>query len=358
MLLQNHPGLQPYPAQPWRMSELPDQRRALVQAPGVLGALAVLLGIFTIGLGLEAPEPAPSVFLAGGGTIAVGLAMIAASIVLIRRAARAPLQEQQRYYALANLDTLAPAQRQALQLDGVNTGYGAWCETLEDWPCEARVGQPQPPFRTFVQLSTQQSLEELDQNWGVVTADDYRRMVRQLHEGMHSRSFAGYAASPEFSEVCGRLSSLLGWSPGQVAAAAHPRNGAPPELVWGFDLWRALRLSRDAFMAGLISEDEAWKNILTASAWIHTLFPSLDAFHDNLRLGHAFWSNDLQKVNERKQVLETYTNNAHRRPILDLPWTPAAADLPAHVRDGFAAQRAGAGDPFDDAGPPDDTLLH
>lgn len=336
-MLQNHPGYNVFPVTPWRVGELSERTRALVHAPGVLGALAILLGVFTIGLALEAPNPVPSVFVGGAATIAVGLCMLVVSVVLTRRACRAPVREQERYYELAGSRPLSAARRSALQLDGVNIGLGGWSETLEDWPAEVRLEGREAAFRTFEVCSKRSAIETLDQRWGVISSGDYRVMTSRLLTGMHSLQFARYSASPEFHALCERLGQLLDWEPERVAAAVRPRSSRPPALLWAFDLWRAIRLARDAFMAGLISEEDAWADILSLSALVHTLFGSLEEYHENLRLGHAFWSNDLQAVNERREVLEAFLSPSFRCPAAALPWPTGDVTLSSEMADGFAA---------------------
>ncbi len=268
--------------------------------------------------------------------------IVGLAIMLFRRARKARIREQERYYELGGLTPLNLEQREALQLDGVHIGMNNWCETLEDWPCEARLPKPTPEFRSFVVYTVQKALEDLDQSWGVLNCESFRDVINRLFGGMHSIHFAQVASGPDAQAMFQRLSDLVGVDRAVVAAASRSQEGRPAKLLWAFDIWRALRMSRDAYTAAIISEEEAWETILKASRWMHTIFSDLADYQLNLRLGHAFWSNDLAQVNERKRVLDSFWDNEAKRPIRELPWRSTHENLPDYVMDGFegARQRA------------------
>lgn len=114
------------------------------------------------------------------------------------------------------------------------------------------------------------------------------------------------------------------------------RVGKPKPLLWGFDLWRVIAMSREAFMAGYVSEEEAWKNILKASALIYYLFDDFESFFDNRRLGAAYWSNDLKTTTSHMDRWKLY-NEQCDWPQKDLPWTMASVpDISDEMRTGFA----------------------
>src|SRR5690606_26361242 len=95
-------------------------------------------------------------------------------------------------------------------------------------------------------------------------------------------------------------------------------------------------MSREAFMAGYISEAEAWTNILRAADLIHYLFDSFEAFYDNLRLGNAYWSNDLKTTTRRLEMWNLY-NETCDWPQRQRPWPVRHPEITEHMQTGFAA---------------------
>jgi hypothetical protein len=81
------------------------------------------------------------------------------------------------------------------------------------------------------------------------------------------------------------------------------------QLLWAWDLWRFIPLSRNAFMAGLVTEQEAWTHILRASAIVHALFDDLQSYHRNLCIGHAFWCDDYAASRTRRERLAAFDRN-------------------------------------------------
>ena len=337
--LQNHPGELVYPVRSTSLEDAPKRSRVIVHGLLLLGILVGGVGMIWTGIVREMPEPSPLGLTVGVLLTVAGAAALVVALLQARRAVTARAREQRLYYALGGLTPLTPRAYAAIQLDGHNIATGCWSETLEPCPVEVRLPQPHPTFRALPVYPREEILEDLDGSWGVLSAEGYRAIVQQLFEGMHSAPFASIAAGPDAREMGQRLGELLGTSAQRVAQAAEPVDGRPPALLWAFDLWRIVRISRDAYAAGLVSEDEAWTTIYRASDWIHAIFPSLEEFQLNLRLGHAFWCNNLQQINERKRNLDAFFANDPPRPVRDAPWVQADVELPPYVLDGFAAAR-------------------
>src|SRR5690606_34506539 len=110
----------------------------------------------------------------------------------------------------------------------------------------------------------------------------------------------------------------------------------PKPLIWGFDLWRVIPMSRNAYMAGDITEDEAWKNMLKAADLACYLFDSFEAFYDNYRLGNAYWSNDLEITNLRLQMWKLYEEKCDWEER-NLPWrSDNTPEISTAMQTGFA----------------------
>ncbi|MEL6760489.1 MAG: DUF1266 domain-containing protein [Myxococcota bacterium] len=267
----------------------------------------------------------------------MALVLFAIAAWLFSRAASAGARDQRRYYREAGLNRLSDEQRAALQLDAWRS-LTDWRETLEDWPAAIRFSEPPAPFDTFQLVTPADAKESMDKWWGVVTTEGYRSMMERLFAGMHSVEFSVASVSEQREPMLERLAALLEIPKAKIEAKTHSTNGIPT-LLWAFDLFRVIPLSRDAFLAGLVPEAEAWDNILRASRWSHAMFDNLDDFHFNLRLGHAFWSDDYAQVRERRETIEAYMARNPKWPIDTIPWTCRSPDvLPNHVRDGCQAE--------------------
>lgn len=320
------------------------KRRAIGLALLALGAVAMLVawGIASSPRGDELRRLAMGVGLGG-------LTLVLYSVPRLVSPAGQAKKNQRRYYTLGKVRPLTDEQRRALHLTAHTDFYGgAWNETLEYFPATRRfadAGIAPPSFWNFPALKDpEEALRDLDRDWGIVSTDGYRKMVERLFAGMHSRVYraAFDLEADQTTELKERLAGLVGRDEAYVEAQLAPRGDRPPALVWAFDLWRVLPMSREAYMANLVSEDEAWANILKAARWVYALFDTPQAYYDNLRLGHAFWSLDLAAVQERRRIVETFLGEqTDRWPTMDLPWTTGAVDFPEDVRDGLrrAAER-------------------
>lgn len=109
------------------------------------------------------------------------------------------------------------------------------------------------------------------------------------------------------------------------------RSDAPPP--------RVVPLARDAYMAGLVEAEQAWRWIEQAGAWAHAIFPTYEAYLLNLRLGHAYWSNDFEQVLARRRLIEGFVQAKPRErwPMHDIGWAGDTdpAVLPPAVRGGL-----------------------
>lgn len=266
------------------------------------------------------------------------LAGTALLIAIARRLMLKSVAEQKKYYRLAgNAGWLPSEKREALQLEA-NYCYqaGSWVETLEYWPSEVRLSR-MVRFSTFQLATTEDRLAGNDQAWGVLSERSYTERVDMLFAGMHSRLFAAdrQVMTPQNRDaMTARMAELTQLPERYIRACWEPAGSKPAQLVWAFDLQRVVELSRTSFMAGIISEQMAWEQILKASAYAHALFNNLDDFFNNYRLGHAYWSNDFRKTNELAQMHKNYNNDC-RWPIKDVPWTHKDVDsLPEVIRSG------------------------
>ncbi len=329
-VLQNHPCEDQFPVRKASMiaafEDLSPRAQLGARSGMSFGFMAVVLAVVFQGVLSDTPDP-PSWGLAVViGTAGVGLALFVLGLRPVLRGKTARIDEQERYYREAGITLpLDEEKRAALQLDGVNARW-RWSETLEGWPAQARLPENSAPFHSFELITVDEVKATLDQNWGIVSREDFERRVQELFEGLHTRMFAVVMASEQRSEMVRRLASLTGIDAAEIEGLTLPSHGLPPRLLWAWDLWRVLPMCRDAFMAKLCSEEEAWRHILEASRRVHGLFEDLAAYHRNLRIGHAFWSNELARVQERAKVLAAYERDEPPRPIRQVAWKRESPD--------------------------------
>jgi len=332
-MLQNHPGEKTFPVSnewgPKATLRLTQGERALTQGMFTLALIALGLAGIATGILAEIGEPFPEGGLFAAACAAVGVLSVLVMLKQLWKGATRCVKEQRVYYQLGGIPEAYPEDhREALQLDGVNAVDG-WSETLEGWPCERRLQASPTKFKSFTLLPIDQAKTALDEDWGVLTREDYDRTVKDLMDGLHTRGFLLDALSDQRQDMFQRLASLTGIPVKDIESliSSNLDDDSPPRLIWAWDWWRVIPLSRNAYMAGLIPEALAWQHMLTVSAWVHALFDDLPSYHRNLRVGHAYWCNKFADVQERKAVLETFEKNTFPRPIREVAWRRHPKDV-------------------------------
>ncbi|MCW3465199.1 DUF1266 domain-containing protein [Chitinophaga nivalis] len=259
-------------------------------------------------------------------------------ILFVRFLCRTPVREQLQYYKSSGATLLPEAKRQALRLHVVDMFYaGFWIETLEYYPLASHKGK-----HRYYALYTENSHEYrtvLDDDWSILDQEDYTAVTEQLlTTGYHSASFAVtlslYNQERAHSK---RLAALTGLSQSYILSCLEPGpDGRPPRLIWGYEYWRTIVVARNAFMAGYITAERAWQDILQAASFAFELFDSFEDFHNNTRLGNAFWSDSYEAANE-KSVCYQFFKEKCDWPIVSLPWpAPQGIRLPAAMAGGYA----------------------
>lgn len=338
-LLQNHPGYLEYPTKP--MTLLKHQslvfRICFVLLFIVLICLAAFTS-FTLAIFFFNSDPIPE----KGYTLVFG--MVASTLIALAlfgymayKGLNRPRVEQRLYYKIAGIEPLSERQRQALRLDIVPCyQYGYWVETLESNALKSRVADRQDQFKILQLVEASYFSEPLLEWWGIKNAEDYHQMISQLWNGMHTRDFALNVNGREGKALAGQLAGLIGMPETYVLNCTKPgKDNRPPSLVWGFDLWRAINITRWAFGAGYISEQQAWKDLLYSADMVHEIFASFNQYWLSYRLGNAYWSRDPETTRQRLDVWVNYESYCDW-PIAKLDW-PARPDieLSHNIRSGF-----------------------
>ena len=298
-----------------------------------------------------------------GWTILIIVGIVLLALFFIFRHRNLGVKEQRQYYELAKIATPTVEQLKILRMDAPNSFYyGLWSQTTEYYPCATRLPNTTFQPKTFAIEPALTYRQALNHDWGIVSAEQYRHMVDRLFEGMHSKEFAldlDYVlhfdeyADPYMDEhtkstrekenfnYLHHLAGLIEKPSNFVTETLQSTAQHPPRLVWGFDLWRVFPMARNAYMAGYISEQQAWQDMEKSANLIYSLFDTEEAYFNNLRLGHAYWSNNFEKTQNRREMWQIYQQHCNW-PVRGMPWEQKSANWSEDMRTGFASYRAQA----------------
>lgn len=334
--LQNDPASTIYPVG-FNFSDVKTISRMLANATkierDIFGALVFLLIIGIIGsVTFFILDNVPFLFIMSLAVI--GLSFLTAILVFYSVGNR-DRSNQRKYYRLSNMQELNSAQAQALQLM-VFSDYsaGAWNETLEYSPMANKVKAVN--FFNFSFSDSDEIRKSLYKDWGIRNKEHYKQRVSELlSEGNEIERFLlKYIFQPG---GINELSQLSGISKDKIESYLIQENGVD-KLIWGFEIWRAIKLARTAYMAEYITEQEAWDDILTVSAYAHTLFDNLDDFIQNQILGLAVWSGDTEMMENEMMWYENY-NKYCRFSYKFLPWKKQNVQLPSYMYNAYTDVR-------------------
>ncbi len=260
-------------------------------------------------------------------------------------AARSGLwRAQQDYNRAVGRQAPTTEQLQALQL-GTAWDFRdkSWGHSLAKFPCEREVGHLPDWRQRFAMIDPGTVADHraaLMEWWAIGTTASYREMVARLFDGLHSRNLdAAYLGNPDARSFLDHLAGVsdlpLDYVEYCIHGSVRDRGLRPPPRLWGWDLGRIAIIARGAYGAGLIDEEEAWRDMSRASAWARTIFATREEFFHNIVLGFAFWSDDFTETHQFGQAVTAALANHEGWPVLAQPWLPGEVTLPDHVWHGW-----------------------
>ncbi|WP_299311404.1 DUF1266 domain-containing protein [uncultured Aquimarina sp.] len=257
-------------------------------------------------------------------------------VFFLNKQRKLAIREQQIYYKLGNVQPLDIDQKKAIRLNLVQVFYGGgWSNTLEVFPCNIRLDKQNFKPKTFDIQHDKLYQQYLNEDWGVLNKEQYQEMIARLFEGMHSKWFAQDIQSDSAEDMINQISGLTKVDEEYINECGVISSDKPKKLIWGFDLFRVIPMSRWAFMSGYITEEEAWSNILKASKLVYFLFDSHEDFYNNYRVGHAFWGNNFEASTDRLEKWKYFKEHCDW-PARDLEWTkPTEVKLPENMKTNF-----------------------
>lgn len=340
-LLQNHPNKKEYPVSSDDFKDLSDDsktHKTLLGINAILMLTSIILLILWLTIAVwRFPNWDYAKFLKIAQYIWIVFGMtFALQVIVASWVSNAPIREQKLYYKLTNTGNLNRTKRQGLRLDLYSVyEMHLWSETLEFYPLKWRVELHKHRFKYLRLVDQQTYVDSLKKWWRIQSKKDVTETIEQLLSGMHAPSFALTAKNnPSFIR---ELLDKLNFSKDYEYQLLSTTNGYPPQLIWAFDLWRAISVARTAYSARYLTEDEAWGYILRATELSFDIFESYDSFLKNMILGRAFWGGD-DMIHEDLKDMQEFANCTW--PIKSLPWNKKSDQvLPEYIQNGFGMMR-------------------
>lgn len=147
----------------------------------------------------------------------------------------------------------------------------------------------------------------LSKAWGITDRESALEIIRRLNEGMHRIQYQNemevyeYFGYTSLSEE--QLASLL---EGNEAAydmiVAYQRGGEGAIDAW--DYCRAMQVTREAYLAGYITEKEELDQMLQTAQTIQGRFSSWSEMMESYLRGYEYWAWSRESYEERKKIYE------------------------------------------------------
>jgi hypothetical protein len=167
----------------------------------------------------------------------------------------------------------------------------------------------------------------LSQGWGITTRDDLLRRLDWLQ-------FVGHRS--EFEELGRRVDALTDQEFATLEAAAESKPQALNQLeiarrnhrrlsqkgILGWDLVRYIALCRWGYLAGFLSEAEAWDHIMPAALRLQLAFSSWQDLQSDYLVGREYWMLQQTQIDgERFRAIYERFIQEPSSPWNANPWT-------------------------------------
>lgn len=168
----------------------------------------------------------------------------------------------------------------------------------------------------------------LDQSWGIKGRSDLLSNLGWLEQGGHRAEFEQMGAQideldeAQYNAVLAKYQDYPDTYQRIVVVRKYHRIlGAKSILAW--DFCRYINLCRWAYIAGYITEDEAWAKIIPIARQIQKSFSSWQEMGEDYLIGREFWS-----YTESQRSGEKY-RNIYQKLVSDAssPWHYSAWNL-------------------------------
>ncbi len=321
---QNHAWSREYPAQlEWR------NILKVVKNPNNIFTLIILIILFIFGVQITLSVYEITILSNNKAIFGICfLPLLIFSMFIFHKLAKKNITAQLKYYEINNIQEPTLEQAQALQLLlCLDYNLAHWNETLEYYPMLEKTNTQD--FGGFMVSSVERERHKLHETWGVLLEKEYHQLIEMMFTNgvMTAKFLYKYILDDDGIQRLSKLSSI---PEKQIYSYINPNNRNERKLLWGYEFVNVICVSRQAYMAQIISEDVAWSNILKASSYIHTLFDDFDDFYQNYILGNSVSFESIEKANERWNEYLEYQNNCNWR-FKNLSWHKQNVELPEIV---------------------------
>ncbi len=228
--------------------------------------------------------------------------------------------------------------KQALQAgekkQKVVTGAKAWalgCSALLTEKNHGRHDLLGTGSRTPKNIKKMQGILAARLGWGIKSKSDLFDWLRRIDNGGHRKEFEGLGrllqtlSEQEYKELLQKYQNdqeILQ----RIRITKEYYEKLGPKSILGWDYSRYICLCGWGYMAGYITEQEAWEEIMPIAKMLQMVFDSWEDLGRNYLIGRQFWS--YEKTQEEGYFFE----DAFRR-LIDMkssPWNkyPWDMDLP------------------------------
>jgi hypothetical protein len=161
--------------------------------------------------------------------------------------------------------------------------------------------------------------ERLSEGWGIENRKDLLSQIKVLEEHGHRESFnkqgrlVSRLSEEDYEKLVSKISSEEKRFELDIVRNYYPKLGKKSILGWDYS--RIICLCRWGYHAGYITQEEAWKQIMSTAKVLQKTFDSWEDLGQNYLIGRQFWS--YQHTKETGYKME----DAYQR-LLDMPTSP------------------------------------
>lgn len=191
--------------------------------------------------------------------------------------------------------------------------------------------------RYMTLANTANTRRDLEDWWGVTDRASLLRVLAWIENGGHRRGFDRLSsqvasATPAQAARFREAVAAGGEEANQIRVVQEHGQALGGKSISGWDYGRYVALCSWGFLAGYITEDEAWNHIMPAARTLQSTFTSWDDLGENYLIGREYWSKEETSVDGDllKDVKRSLLTDP-RSPWLQLPWDLDLRPAPSPV---------------------------
>lgn len=159
--------------------------------------------------------------------------------------------------------------------------------------------------------------------WSVHSRDELLATLKWIDDSGHRKNFDFVVAMTE--DQVAAIKARIASDPealNQIAVARQYGTPAESRSILGWDYARYVSLCGWGFVAGYLSEDEAWDRIMPVAQRLQSTFSSWDELGSNYLIGRRFWSlANTEKTGAQYEEAMKWLESAPESPWMRYAWT-------------------------------------